>query len=265
LLKIGTRTAGFRHQLLLAMSAALELGDNGESPVSFLVGTPGIKKKDSGDQYGDGEEGRDANFQSPPHGKGIACHLLGYSERLESGLRHFAAFIGNASFLQQIVKRVFFAQLNAHAREQFRRIPRESKHLVRAEIETPSSLSSLTLREENHASPRGGRIAFDFGKGIAALDVGKVGGEKQKVNAGILNKLESFSLGGRYGHVIAGRTHQFLKHTARGRVGIHNQNALAFRGQVRDLNLYGFGYPVEPSFGFRIMFLATLPYKASLE
>src|SRR5467141_3046948 len=36
LLKIGARAAGFRHQLLLAVSAALELGDNGESPVSFF-------------------------------------------------------------------------------------------------------------------------------------------------------------------------------------------------------------------------------------
>ncbi|PYU66499.1 MAG: hypothetical protein DMG49_22085, partial [Acidobacteria bacterium] len=63
LLKIGARAARIRHQLLLAVSATLELSDNGVRPVSFLVGAPGVKKKDSGDQDGDGEEGRYANFQ----------------------------------------------------------------------------------------------------------------------------------------------------------------------------------------------------------
>jgi hypothetical protein len=124
LLKIGARAASIRHQLLLAVSATLELGDNGVSAVRFLVGTPGVTKKDSGDQDGDGEEGEDANFQGTPKGKSIARHLLGYSKRLESGLRHFAAFIGDAGFLEQFVKRVFFAQLNANAREQFRLFPR---------------------------------------------------------------------------------------------------------------------------------------------
>src|ERR1700687_589709 len=55
LLKIGARAAGIRHQLLLAVSATLELGDHGVSAFSFLVGTPGIEKKDPGDQNGDGE------------------------------------------------------------------------------------------------------------------------------------------------------------------------------------------------------------------
>ena len=208
--EIGARAAGIRHQLLLAVSATLELGDRGVSAACFLVGAPGKEKKDSGDQNGDGEKGEHANFQSTPQRKGIAGHLLGDRERLESGLRHIVAFIGDAGFLQQFVKRALFAQLNTNTREQFRRLPRGSKYLVRAEIEAPSSLCSPTLREENHACPGGGRIAFDLGQGIAALDVGKVGGEKQKVDAVILNKLESFSLRGRYGHVITGRAHQFL-------------------------------------------------------
>src|SRR5258708_12643755 len=147
LLKIGARTAGIRHQWLLAVSATLELGDNGERPVSFLVGTPGIEKKDRGDEYGDGEEGRDANFQSPSQGKSIARHLFGYSKRLESGLRHFAAFIGNASFLQQFVKGVFFAQLNAHARQHFPRIPRSRNHPFPAATQPPPSPTSLPLPE----------------------------------------------------------------------------------------------------------------------
>jgi hypothetical protein len=50
------------------------------------------------------------------------------------------------------------------------------------------------LNEENHACPRGRCIAFDFGEGVAALDVGEVGGEEQKVDAYILHKLKSFSL-----------------------------------------------------------------------
>jgi hypothetical protein len=50
------------------------------------------------------------------------------------------------------------------------------------------------LNEENHACSRSGRIAFDFGERIAALDVSKVGGEKQKVNADILHKLKPFGL-----------------------------------------------------------------------
>ncbi len=128
---------------------------------------------------GDGEKGGHANFQSTPQRKGITGHLLGDRERLESGLRHIVAFIGDARFLQQFVKRAFFAQLNTNTREQFRRLPRGSKYLVRAEIEAPSSLCPPTLREENHACPCSGGIAFDLGQGIAALDVGKVGGENQ--------------------------------------------------------------------------------------
>jgi hypothetical protein len=50
------------------------------------------------------------------------------------------------------------------------------------------------MNEENHACPRSGRIAFDFGQRIAALDVSKVGGKKQKVDADILHKLKSFRL-----------------------------------------------------------------------
>ncbi len=204
MLKIGARAAGIRHQLLLAVSATLELGDHGVSAFSFLLGTAGIEKEDSGNQNGHAEKGGHADFQSTSQGKGITGHLLGDGERLEGGLRHFVAFISDAGFLQQFVKGVFFAQLHANAREQFRGLPRRSKYLVRAEFEAPSSLCSPTLDEENHPCPRGGGIAFDFGQGIAALDVGKIGGEKQKVDAGILNKLESFSLRGRYGHVIAG-------------------------------------------------------------
>src|SRR5260370_41539843 len=62
LLKIGARAAGFRHQLLLAVSAALELGDNGETPVSFLVLTAGHEKKDHGDQSVDCIKGREARI-----------------------------------------------------------------------------------------------------------------------------------------------------------------------------------------------------------
>jgi len=47
--KIGARVARIRHQLLLPVSATLELGDNRVSAVSFLVGAPGIEKKDPGD------------------------------------------------------------------------------------------------------------------------------------------------------------------------------------------------------------------------
>src|SRR5260370_14493683 len=45
--KSGARAAGFRHQLLLAVGATLELGDHGVSAFSFLVGAPGIEEKDS--------------------------------------------------------------------------------------------------------------------------------------------------------------------------------------------------------------------------
>src|SRR5258707_887362 len=100
-----------------------------------------------------------------------------------------------------------------------------------------SSFSSAALGQKHHACPRGRGISFDFGQGIAALDVRKVGGEYQKVDAGVLSKLESFSLGGRHGHVIAGGTHRFLEQAARGGVGIDNQNALALRGQIRTLRV----------------------------
>src|SRR5256885_1691220 len=124
LLKIGARAAGIRHQLLLPVSAALELGDNGVSAACLLVGAPGKEKKDSGDQYGDGEEGGHANFQDPSKGKSIAGHLLGYRERLESGLRHFTALIGDTSFLLEFVKGMLFAQPKTNARQQLRRLPR---------------------------------------------------------------------------------------------------------------------------------------------
>ena len=134
------------------------------------------------------------------HDQTTPAQLVDMDERDERA----PSFVGDASFFEEFVEGVFFAQLHTNTGEQFRRLPRGSKYLVRAKIEAASSLCSPTLREENHACPSGGRITFDFGEGIAALDVGKIGGEKQKVDAGILNKLESFSLRGRYRHVITG-------------------------------------------------------------
>ena len=134
---------------------------------------------------------------------------------------------------------MFIAQLNTNSREQFRCFPGRSEHFIRAEIEAPSALCSASFREKDHACPGSGGIAFDFGERVAALDVGKVGRQNQEVDAGLLNKLESFDLGGRHGHVVASRTHKFLKHLARDRVGVNNQNTLAVRGQVCDLKSLG--------------------------
>src|SRR6266849_4541175 len=159
LLKIGARTAGIRHQFLLTVGPALELGDNRVGALLLLVGAPGIEKKDSGDHDGDGKKCRHAKFQGTPQGKSIAGHLLGDSERLKSGLGHLAALVGDTSFLAEFIEGVSFSQLHTNASEQFRRLPWRSKYFVRAEIEAPSSLSSSTLYEENHACSRGGRVA----------------------------------------------------------------------------------------------------------
>ena len=125
-LKIGTRVASVRHQLLLAVSAALELGNHGISAVGFLIGATREKNKNSGYHEGDSKQGGDANLQGALKREGVASHLFGDRKGLKSGLCDLAAFVGNTSLLAEFVKGLFFAQLDANAREQLRRVPRQS-------------------------------------------------------------------------------------------------------------------------------------------
>ncbi len=53
---------------------------------------------------------------------------------------------------------------------------------------------SAAASQENHARACGRGIPFDFGKGVAALNVGNVGGKHQEVDAGLLDKLKPFFL-----------------------------------------------------------------------
>jgi len=82
------------------------------------------------------------------------------------------------AFLQQIVKRVFLAQLNAHAREQFRRSHGEvrTSSAPRSRPRARSAPSPCVRRITR--VPRG-RIALTS-PGIAALDVGKVAERRRR-------------------------------------------------------------------------------------
>ena len=77
-------------------------------------------------------------------------------------MRDFAAFVGNARFLLQLLDSALLAQLHAHARKQFRGLPGRRENVVRSEFEGASALRCAAPRKKDDANSRSGSTTLDF-------------------------------------------------------------------------------------------------------
>src|SRR5215467_4445815 len=99
------------------MSATLQLGNHGIGAACLFVGASEKKQKRSSNKDGNDKQHRHADLERAFQRERIARHFLRDSKRLESRLRHFPAFVGNARLLSHRIESMLLAQLNTNTRE----------------------------------------------------------------------------------------------------------------------------------------------------